>query len=71
MPTKRRKSPPRRINQPMPDWVDRLKAGERPLEGSEGHGEFIGWLYLGDEVPGLPDPLSPDGAPLWRCCDAD
>jgi hypothetical protein len=66
MPTKRRKRPPLRINEPVPPWAARLLAGEQPDRESEDGLAFFGWLFLGDRVPGLPDPETPEGCRLWR-----
>jgi hypothetical protein len=59
--TKRRKIPPKRINEPLPAWVARLLAGQRPEKDGPDWGAWIGWYYLRDEVPGLPDPMSVEG----------
>ena len=72
MPTKRTKIPPARINDPVPAWVERLKAGEPPPRDSEAHQELIGWFFFRDVlVPGLPDPDTAEGRALWRVCVAD
>jgi hypothetical protein len=66
VPTKRRKLPPRLINQPVPQWAARLvNEGVAPREGEDGSGEWFGWLYCGDAVPGLPPSDSPEGERLW------
>jgi hypothetical protein len=65
VPTKRRKIPPKRINEPVPAWAERLPGGKRPQYGTGKHDDYIGWLYFGDRVPGLPDPMSPEGVVLW------
>ena len=62
-----------RINEPVPDWVQRLLAtGERPRDdGSTAYDQYFDWLFCGATIPGLPDPLSPEGRPLWQDHDAD
>lgn len=72
MPTKRRKIPPLRINQPVPAWAARLLDGELPERDSEDWQEFVGWKFFGDQVPGLPDDAwSDEGAALWSAEHAD
>jgi hypothetical protein len=66
LPTKRRKIPPKRINELMPAWAERLLAGERPAPGSDDEQAMVGWQYFGDPVSGLPDPMSEEGYRLWR-----
>jgi hypothetical protein len=66
VPTKRRRLAPSRINAPVPAWAQRLLAGERPALDSEDEHAFFGWLYMGDQVPGLPDPMSKEGCRLWQ-----
>jgi hypothetical protein len=62
--TKRRKIPPRRINEPAPLWAERLLAGERPdVRDLEVECGMLGWL-IGDRVPGLPPYDSAEGARL-------
>ena len=71
MPTKRRKIPPLRINQPVPAWVPKLLASE-PLEiDSEAWAECVGWKFFDEPVAGLPDPMSAEGRALWAVRDAD
>jgi hypothetical protein len=65
MATKRRKIPPRRINEPTPLWAQRLLAGERPERDSAEDVEFFNWAFCGDPVPGLPPADSPEGYQLW------
>ena len=71
MATKRRKLAHTRINEPVPDWAQRLLAGERPVAGTPGFDEYFDWLFCDGRVPGLPDPMSPEGWPLWRVRDGD
>ena len=49
----------------MPDWARRLLAGERPARDTDDDHALFGWLFLGDLVPGLPDPMSAEGYALW------
>jgi hypothetical protein len=66
MATKRKKLPPRRVNQPMPAWAARLiNDGVAPREGDDGSDEWFGWMFCGDAVPGLPAADSPEGQRLW------
>jgi hypothetical protein len=69
VPTKRRKLPHKRIDAPA--WAVRLLAGERPVAGTPDFDGYFGWLFCGDQVAGLPDPMSPEGWPLWKGPDAD
>jgi hypothetical protein len=71
MPTKRRKLPPRRINDPVPHWAARLLTGELPGRDGDDWEEFVSWKFFGDPVPGLPDPMSAEGRALWAVRDAD
>jgi hypothetical protein len=55
VPTKRRKIPPRRINEPVPEWAQLLLAGEQPdRRDPEVEVGLFAWL-IGDPVAGLPD----------------
>jgi hypothetical protein len=65
MPTKRRRIPPRRVNQAAPAWAARLMAGELPERDGDEWSEYVDWLYFGAEIPGLPDPMSYEGRQLW------
>ncbi len=65
MPAKRRKIPPKLIDQRVPPWAQRLLQGERPKEGTPEHDAYIGWKYFNVEVAGLPDPRSHEGYLLW------
>jgi hypothetical protein len=49
VPSKRRKIPPQRINEPARPWAERLLAGERPATD-----DWIGWVYFDGPTPGLP-----------------
>ena len=64
MGTKRLRLAPRRINQPVPQWAQRLLVGERPPQDTDAGGEFFGWMFLGDDVPGLPPADTDEGAAL-------
>jgi hypothetical protein len=33
--------------------------------------QYFDWIFCGATIPGLPDPLSPEGRPLWQDRDAD
>jgi hypothetical protein len=63
MTTKRRKIRPTKINQPVPDWAVALLAGHLPSD-PEGEDAFIGWRWLGENVPGLPPAMSHEGLAL-------
>ena len=66
MPTKRRKLPPARINQPTPAWAQRLvNEGVLPQEGEPGFDQYFGWAFMAEPVPGLPLSDSPEGSALW------
>jgi hypothetical protein len=66
VPTKRRKVPHKRINEPTLAWAERfLATGEEPPDdGGRARDEYLGWLFFGETVPGLPDPLSKEGRRL-------
>jgi hypothetical protein len=65
MPVKRR-IPKHRRNLVVPEWAERLKAGEWPAYGTPECEEFAEWCYFEGEVPGLPMATSPEGRRLWR-----
>ena len=38
-----------------PAWAEKLrKTGTRPDREDPGFDQFLGWLYFGDTIPGLP-----------------
>jgi hypothetical protein len=49
----------------VPEWARRLKAGVRPVPGTEDCDAFAEWAYFDGEVPGLPAAASPEGRRLW------
>jgi hypothetical protein len=64
MATKRRRIPPRKINERTPAWAMQLLAGERPDRNDpEVEAGLFGWL-LDDHVPGLPSYSSEAGQKL-------
>jgi hypothetical protein len=67
MATKRRKVGPRAINRAVPEWARRLlEHGEEPERGSDASIAFFGWLFLGEEVGGLPPAETPEGWAIQR-----
>jgi hypothetical protein len=67
MPTTRRRRVREMVNPPMPEWARRLlETGEEPEEGSPEGGEYFGWEFLDEPVPGLPPADSPEGIKLWN-----
>jgi hypothetical protein len=63
VPVKRRVPKHRRETQP--EWAQRLLVGEMPDRDSDCWHGFLGWLYFGESVSGLPDPMSREGRALW------
>jgi hypothetical protein len=63
--TKRRRIAPRRIGQ-TPLWARRLMAGQLPPNDTDEHAELVGWLYFGEEIPGLPPGDSADAWHIWN-----
>ena len=58
-----RKTRQRRSRQPS--WVERyLEAHEVPEYGSDSYGDLIGWMFMGEQMPGLPEPDSPEARAL-------
>jgi hypothetical protein len=70
VPTKRRKIPPQRINEPTPLWGQRMLAGHGPpAEHEDGFDGYFDWLFLGRAIAGLPDAESEEGYRLWQRSD--
>jgi hypothetical protein len=66
MPTNRRRRVRGLIDRNVPEWAVRLvNEGVAPQAGEDGCGEWFGWLYCNDAVPGLPPSDSPEGEQLW------
>lgn len=58
MATNRRRRTRSKRKEAIPDWVRTfLATGAEPQasEDPEAHDSFIGWLYMGESVPGLGD----------------
>lgn len=66
MPTKRtRRTRAPRANAPA--WVEPfIERGEIPERGTSAYGQFVGWYFFGEAVPGLPDYDSDAGRELMQ-----
>ena len=56
----------RRLKPATPAWAKDLLRGRMPGRGGDDWDGFIGWYYLNERTPGLPDSNTPEASQLVK-----